>query len=252
MNQTKSKPQEQTLIVCPTDMLNRALKAAKTIAGNKTPYDVIQLRPHGEDGLAVCAVNDKTTFVASIETATYTISRESDEIIEFPKSVLPAFIMATSGITKDSDVELLTGLHVAENQITITDETGIGLDIALVKVKRHQEPANIGDPRATITRVIKQLKQTFAPGPVRPLPHQIMAVAKAASCMGSCPELYQCSYIHHATAALRIVALTPTWAMSVLDKPGASQQSDDAAPEPGLPEKTTLRVVETNPTKGIS
>ncbi|MBH5301138.1 hypothetical protein EU799_04820 [Corynebacterium silvaticum] len=252
MNQTKSKPQEQTLIVCPTGMLNRALKAAKTIAGNKDPYDVIQLRPYGEDGLAVCAVNDTTTFVASIETGIYRMGSEEDEVIEFPKTVLPAFIMATSGITKDSDVELLTGLHVAENQITITDETGIGLDIALVKVKRHQEPANIGDPRATITRVINQLKQTSDPGPVRPLPRQIMAVAKAASSMGSRPELYQCSYVHNHTAAVRIVAVTPIWAMSVLDRPGASQQDDEIEPESDLPEKTTLRVVETNPTKGIS
>lgn len=247
MNQTKSKPQEQTLIVCPTAMLNRALKAAKTIAGNKTPYDVIQLRPHGEDGLAVCAVNDKTTFVASIETATYTISRESDEIIEFPKSVLPAFIMATSGITKDSDVELLTGLHVAESQITITDETGIGLDIALVKVKRNQDPANIGDPRATITRAMKQLKENSDPGPVRPLPHQIMAVAKAASCMGSRPEIHQRSYIHRDTAALRIVALTPTWAMSVLDKPEEPQKEEESHNEEGK-----LRVVTSRPQKGIS
>lgn len=251
MNQTKSKPQEQTLIVCPTDMLNRALKAAKTIAG-KDPYDVIQLRPHGEGGLAVCAVNDTTTFVASIDTRIYRMGSEEDEVIEFPKSVLPAFIMATSGIAKDSDIELLTGLHVAENQVTITDETGIGLDIALVKVKRHQEPANIGDPRATITRVINQLKQTSDTSPVRPLPHQIMAVAKAASSMGSHLELYQCSYVHNHTAAVRIVAVTPTWAMSILDKPGAPYQDDDTEPIPNPSEQPTLHVVDTNPTKGIS
>lgn len=243
MNQPQRKTKEKTLIVCPTAELHCALKAAKTIAGNKTPYDVIQLRPHNE-GLALCAVNDKTTFVASIETATYTISRESDEIIEFPKSVLPAFMMATSGISKD--VELLTGLHVEENTVTITDETGIGLDIALVKVKRNQDPAQIGDPRATITRVMKQLKENSDPGPVRPLPHQIMAVAKAASCMGSRPEIHQRSYIHRATAALRIIALTPTWAMSVLDKPEEPQKEESHN------EEGKLRVVTSRPQKGIS
>lgn len=115
-----------------------ALAAALAVATTKEPWDVVQLRMSATGGdLLVCARDPLRDMVLAVAVGTEVVDvfAGRDEVVEISRA--DARTLAAKKVRKDDDEDdPLVGLIIGEHQITSTDETGFGLGIRQVRVRR--------------------------------------------------------------------------------------------------------------------
>lgn len=124
--------------------LQTALAAALAVAPAKGPHDVVQLRMSSTSGdLLVCARDPLQDLVLAVTVGTEMVDvvAERDEVVEISKA--DARTVAAKKVRKDDDEDdPLVGLIIGEDKITVTDETGFGLGIRQVRVRRITAPGS--------------------------------------------------------------------------------------------------------------
>lgn len=121
-----------------------ALRAALAIAGNKKPYDVVQLRIDSLTSDLMIYSRDGGHNLAvgiSVGTTMVDVIADRDEVIEITKS--DARALSAMKIKKEEgrdEEDPMVGLIISEQSITRTDETGLGLGIRQCRVRRTTWP----------------------------------------------------------------------------------------------------------------
>lgn len=129
---------ETSKIIVDATEFAQALAAAIAVAPRKKPRDIIQFRIVA-DNLVISARS--LTEAISVEVSTYylDVDYSRDEFFEITRSEAVA-LGAMKMKKEDPDDDLRLGLLVHEAWVHRTDESGLGLGIRAVKVRRHANP----------------------------------------------------------------------------------------------------------------
>lgn len=114
----------------------KALKAALAVAPRKEPRDLVQFRIVGEE-LYISARTMWEVITVEVPTRYVDANYERDEWFEITRAEAQALSAMRIKATDDEDDPQI-GLTIHEDYILRTDETGLGLGLRSVKVKRHQ------------------------------------------------------------------------------------------------------------------
>lgn len=126
---------ETSKIIVDATEFAQALAAAIAIAPTKDPLDVVQFRIVS-DSLVISARSH--TEAIAVEVSTYFLDVNYDRDSYFEITRAEAIALGAMKMRKeDPDDELRLGLLVHEAWIHRTDESGLGLGIRAVKVRRH-------------------------------------------------------------------------------------------------------------------
>lgn len=129
---------ETSKIIVDAQPFARALAAAIAVAPGKEPLDVIQFRIVG-DTLVVAARSHTEAVAVEVPTYYLDVDYERDGYFEITRAEARA--LAAMKMKKDDpEDELRLGLLVHEQWIHRTDESGLGLGIRAVKVRRCGSP----------------------------------------------------------------------------------------------------------------
>lgn len=162
------------------DDFKAALEAAIKVASDKD-YEAVQLR-FVDEMLLICAINTKATFVAEVATEFCDIIAPRDEILELSKKEATALLKFPIKAPKDSEDMAKSGLLISESYVQLTDETGLGVGIRHLRVRRETQPGLPGNP----PRAVEAAKQAAdaEPGALTVGPGQILLAGQIASIMG--------------------------------------------------------------------
>lgn len=114
----------------------KALKAALAVAPRKEPRDLVQFRIVGEE-LYISARTMWEVITVEVPTRYVDANYERDEWFEITRAEAQTLSAMRIKATDDEDDPQI-GLTIHEDYILRTDETGLGLGLRSVKVKRHQ------------------------------------------------------------------------------------------------------------------
>ncbi|WP_313546457.1 hypothetical protein [Corynebacterium sp.] len=115
----------------------RALKAAIAVAPRKMPRDLVQFRIEGSS-LFIGANSGWEVFCAELPANSLALDEERDSVFEITRS--EAIAMAAMKMThEDSEDIPQLGMEIHKTFVQRTDESGLGLGLRSVKVKRHGE-----------------------------------------------------------------------------------------------------------------
>ncbi|MBC3186304.1 hypothetical protein H7347_06920 [Corynebacterium sp. zg-331] len=135
-----------------------ALRAAIAVAPTKAndPRAVIQLRTH-QGMLHVCAAGDGQVFSMVVSTMMADIISGRDEAVEITRAearVLSAMKMAK----EDPEDKPRVGLLIGERSVRRTDESGLGLGIRQVRVRRAH-PETLGNIPVSLEGLAAELDE---------------------------------------------------------------------------------------------
>lgn len=114
----------------------KALKAALAVAPRKEPRDLVQFRIVGEE-LFISARTMWEVITVEVPTRYVDANYERDEWFEITRAEAQTLSAMRIKATDDEDDPQI-GLTIHEDYILRTDETGLGLGLRSVKVKRNQ------------------------------------------------------------------------------------------------------------------
>lgn len=147
---------ETSKIIVDAQPFARALAAVIAVAPSKEPLDVIQFRIVADE--LVVAARSHTEAVA-VEVPVYylDVDYERDGYFEITRSEARA-LAAMKMKKEDPDDELRLGLLVHERWIHRTDESGLGLGLRAVKVRRCGNPyeSALGDVPHALTQAVEK------------------------------------------------------------------------------------------------
>lgn len=128
---------ETSKIVVDAIEFQRALTAAIAVAGGD-PLDLVQFRIVGDE-LVVAARSYNEAIAIEVTTNYLDVDYDRDTFFEITTGEARA-LNAMKMKKEDPDDELALGLLVHEIYISRTDESGLGLGLRTVKVRRHGNP----------------------------------------------------------------------------------------------------------------
>lgn len=114
----------------------KALKAVLAVAPRKEPRDLVQFRIVGQE-LFISARSLWEVITVEVPTKYIDIDYERDEWFEISRGEAQA-LSAMRMKAHDKEEEPMIGLQIHEDYVLRTDESGLGLGLRSVKVKRHQ------------------------------------------------------------------------------------------------------------------
>lgn len=248
-------------IIVPATDFAAALKAAIAVAPTKgARLDLVQFRIVGES-LFIGARTHTETFVAEVQTE-YIDAHDRDTAFEISRAEAIA-LSAMKMAKEESEEEPRLGLLIGEKFVQRTDESGLGLGLRNVKVRRSDEPYQpfLGDIPDALSRVA--MRETTSQN-VLMAPEQWQLVAKVAKALDVIPQARCISKADAPVAQTFIYA--DHFSMSVIcsmedGEPEGSEkgeQSDlgdlvkQAVTEVVVETSQTVKKLAANPPKGIA
>lgn len=252
-----------TNLIIEHDFWKSALKAAKVVAGRDEPYDVVQLHldPDTEE-FKLTATNPKATLVINFDAEFVNFITERDETVEFAKRDLDA-LLHMKFAKVDNDEDILVGINITDQAITITDESGFGLGLNTshaTTIPRNPELAPLGDPVRAIRNAANDLRNNTTTR-LTPYPEQTDTINKVQASFKRRATLNQINTnpAAAADATSKILAIAPGWSLTTTAYEQPAEQTpptdDDEAPAPLSfedGERPGLRIVRANPNTRIS
>lgn len=122
--------------------LQQALKAAIAITPTKPPHDVLQFRFSARGGdMLVCGRDPLANMAVTVSVGTTMddLIPDRDEVVEITRASA-LMLLSKKVIKEDPEDEPMVGLIITGEKITSTDESGLGLGIRQVRVRRAVDP----------------------------------------------------------------------------------------------------------------
>lgn len=125
----------QASMTCDYRQFKAALNAALAVTAAK-PFDVVRLYPQPElCRLGIAAANLHSVFISWIELEMMTDKTRDIEVAEI--SAQEAKALKALPIRAVDDEVPMAGIHIMDDRVELTDETGLGLGIRKVSVRRQ-------------------------------------------------------------------------------------------------------------------
>ncbi|MEY8577232.1 hypothetical protein AALI21_02850 [Corynebacteriaceae bacterium 6-324] len=178
------------------------LKAVLAVAPKAEPNDLVQFRIVS-DSLIICARTQWELIAVEISTHYVDMNYERDEAFEITRN--EAVALSSMRMKKDDEEDdPRLGLLVHEKYVLRTDETGLGLGLRSVKVKRHGN--HYETALGNIPRVLHDARRA-TPTTRRPMmePKQVGMVAAAFRSWSKNPTIWTTSS-DEATVVRNVVA----------------------------------------------
>lgn len=126
---------EASMITVDAISFQAAMKAALVVAPSSEPHDLVQFRIV-RDTLVICARTQWEVIGVTVGTEYVDMNYDRDGVFEITRNEAVALSSMRIKKMEDEDYPRL-GLRVHEHYIVRTDESGLGLGLRSVKVKRH-------------------------------------------------------------------------------------------------------------------
>lgn len=248
----------QSKVIAYHSELQAALQAALKVA-DKNLFGSIQFRPLPDQGvLQISALNNTSTFVATVPLEMCDVVDQRDEIFECPLSEASVLAKFPIKVPPGSDDVAKSGLIIAESWVQITDETGLGIGIRHSRVRRNSEVELPGMPARTIESAMSA--DSDIDGVL--FPAQLDLAGKVGSIMGQRARL-RCIEAPEGVFSRALLA-GATYGLTITE--GREQEKESEVPDDQplsfadaleaangvISSNQVLRMVKAKPSRGIS
>lgn len=227
----------------------KAMAAAIAVApGRKDALDLVQFRV-SQGTLYVCARSQREAVRVAIPTH-YEDMLDRDAAFEISRN--EAATLAAMKMAKPEDEEDIPrlGLLVGDRFIQRTDESGIGLGLRTVKVRRSDEcyQPYLGDIPAALAKV---LDKSRTPATIQMSPAQSALVAKVSKAVDRPLRAWCVSEETKPIVQTLLSDEDSEIVLSILFTKEGAENEPDVQSEP-LPLEPTAKVVDANPPGGVA
>lgn len=261
-------------VVCEAIPFAQALRAALVVGDKKEPRDLVQFRL--VDGDLVIAAGTHSDVVSMVVPTTF-ISADEERDGCFEVTRAEAVALSAMKMKKDpEDHTPLLGLSIDKSTVLRTDESGLGLGVRMVRVRRHGElyESVLGNIPGVVTRAINATPSERLP---EMLPYQWGLVSKVSAALDTrlsvfTPSVPGADVVRNIASAYGVgmVMLTPVLDEEDIDDDGTSspeklepalnfddplEQSSGTADDSEVvsaDKKPGLRVVAARPPEGMA
>lgn len=140
------------MVTCDYRRLKEALNAAIAVSGSD-PFDMIRLYPQLElSRLGVAAASPQSVFVAFVDLDFMKETSHEVDVAEI--SVQDAKALKALPIRAQDDEVPMAGLAFYEDRVELTDETGLGLGIRKISVRRQTANESVANLLNSVDRAL--------------------------------------------------------------------------------------------------